>query len=251
MTVWQTRSQLPIIRCFVVAAFVFGTAQATSAADADESANELNGGWRLVAVELNGEAREIDDDVRWTIKNEQVLYGGEPLATLACYPTSSPKGIDVNLIEPKTTYEGVYLLEKDELRICLNVRTLGPRARPSDFTTKDNPDLRVLIFQRQSPADAPESVKGFIGMVLSVENQAVVISDVLEKSPAEKAGLRAGDVLLTVGNDIARDIDTTVEAVRGKPPGSSVLVRVRRGGKEKELAVTVAVFPFSLLGLLG
>ena len=88
-------------------------------------------------------------------------------------------------------------------------------------------------------------------MVLSVENQAVVISDVLEKSPAEKAGLRAGDVLLTVGNDIARDIDTTVEAVRRNSPGSSVVVRVRRDGKEKELTVTVAVFPFSLLGLLG
>ncbi len=251
MAVWQTRSQLPFILSFMAAALVFGAVPAMNAAGADEPATELNGNWRLVSVESGGETRQIDDDVRWAIKNEQVLYGGEPLAILTRYLTSSPKGVDVALIEPNTVYEGVYALEKDELKICLNVRTVGPKARPSDFATKDNPDLRVLIFQRQSPSDAPENVKGFIGMALAIENEAVVVSDVLEKSPAEKAGLRAGDVVLTIGDDAARDLETTVEAVRRRAPGSAVVVRVRRDDKEKEITVRVAVFPFSLLGLLG
>ncbi len=244
--------KLPFIRYLILTAFVFGLVQRRVPAEPGNDAMELNGKWRLVSVESSGGSREIDEDIRWQIKNGQVLYGGEPLATTTYYPTSSPKGIDVKLVEPNSAYEGVYSLENDELKICLNVRTIGPKARPFDFATKDNLDLRVLVFQRQSPTDmAAENVKGFIGMALAVENGAVVISDVLEKSPAEKAGLRAGDIVVAIGADQAGDLETTVAAVRRRAPGSDVLVRVRRDNNEKEIPVRVAVFPFSLLGLLG
>jgi S1-C subfamily serine protease len=43
----------------------------------------------------------------------------------------------------------------------------------------------------------------------------------------------------------------TVDSVRRKTPGSDVAIRVLRDGKEKDLTLRVAVFPFSLLGILG
>jgi serine protease Do len=112
----------------------------------------------------------------------------------------------------------------------------------------------VLTLQRIAPADeGPGRIKGFVGIALSVENNGleVVIQMVLENSPAEKAGLRAGDVVLTIGNQNVGDLQTAVDRVRRELPGRELRIRVRRDGKEKVIAVKVAVFPFSLLGLLG
>lgn len=247
--IWR---QLPIVLGLIAASFSVAALQSVVGADPEQASGALTGSWRIVSVEANGETQQIEDDVRWVIKDNKVLYGGEPLATVVNYPTSMPKGIDLTFLDPNALYEGIYVLENDEIKICLNTRTIGTKERPFEFATKDKPDLRMLTFQRLTPADAgPESQRGFIGMVLAVENKEVVIANVVDKSPAEKAGLQSGDVLLVVGNDNATDLQTTVDAVRRIAPGSKVVVRVRRDGQEKEIPVKVAVFPFSLLGLLG
>jgi S1-C subfamily serine protease len=73
----------------------------------------------------------------------------------------------------------------------------------------------------------------------------------LENSPAEKAGLKMGDVLVSVGGQAVGNLEATVDLVRREKPGSDVAIRVRRDGKEKDFNVRVAVFPFELLGILG
>jgi len=236
----------------VAAYYVIGAAPLICGAEAQEPPTSLSGSWKLTSVEIEGEMRPIEDDVRWTINDDTVLYGGEKLATITNYPGSTPKGIDLVMAEPKTLYEGIYILERGGLRICLNTRTVGTKERPAHFVTMGKSNLRVLTFQRLGAEDGPpESQRGFVGMALAVENEAVVIGMVLEKSPAEKAGLQAGDVLLMIGDDRARDLQNTVDLVRQRKPGSEVAVLVRRDGKEKEIRVKVAAFPFSLLGLLG
>src|SRR5262245_1046929 len=246
--IWQ---QQKIVLGLIAASFMIAEPQSVAGAEPDQSSAALTGNWRLVSVEANGETQQLDDDVRWVVKDNKVLYGSEPLATVVNYSTSMPKGIDLTFVESSALYEGIYLLDKDELKICLNTRTVGTKERPFEFATMYKPDLRILTFQRLAPDIGPENQKGFIGMVLSVENQEVVISDVVGKSPAEKAGLRARDVLLMVDNDNATDLQTTIDAVRRIAPGKNVVVRVRREGQEKDIAVKVAAFPFSLLGLLG
>jgi len=145
------------------------------------------------------------------------------------------------------------MLEEDKLKVCLNLKTAGPKERPSDFSTKDKPNLRAFLFSRVPVDEVPVSLKGFVGMGLSLENagQDVAIETVVEKSPAEKAGLKAGDVLVSIGDEKVSDLQGTVEAIRRKTPGSELQIRVRRDGVEKQIAVRVGAFPFSLLGLLG
>jgi len=161
--------------------------------------------------------------VRWVIKKDQVSYGGEPLASLATYASSTPKGIDLAFHEPTKEYEGIYVVDADRLRLCLNVKTSGTKERPFDFVTKDKPNLRVLTFERVPPVDAgPGHPKGFVGVALSAENngQDIAIQMVLEKSPAEKAGLRVGDVILSISDEHATSLQATVDAVRRRMPGS-------------------------------
>jgi|SRR5262245_768053 len=235
-----------------VCAAYFGLTIAVAAgAEANKSASELDGTWKLVSVEQEGEAMERDDDVRWVIKEGQVLYGGEPLAAIVMYAALTPKAIDLSFHAPKNDYEGIYALDKDELKMCLNTRTTGPKDRPFDFTTRGKTNFRVLKFERAGPAAAGSATPaGYVGTALAVENEAVVIQDVLEKSPAEKAGLRVGDVIVSVGGELARNLQGTVDSVRRQTPGSDLAIRVLRDGKEKEIKLRVGVFPFSFLGIL-
>src|SRR5262245_840289 len=120
---------------------------------AEDTAKAMDGNWRLVAVELAGEVMPPPEEVVWTIKEDKVLYAGEALAVLVNYPTAMPKGVDLRFDDPQRDYEGIYLLENDKLRICLNTRTTGPKERPSDFATKEKANLRVFIFERLAPGD--------------------------------------------------------------------------------------------------
>ena len=222
-----------------------------TAAEPNKTAGQLDGTWKLVSVEREDEPRERDDDVRWVIKDGQLFYAGETLATVVIYSEFAPTGIDLLFRAPKNEYEGVFSLEKDALRICLNTTTTGPKDRPSNFATRDKPNLRVLKFERIDSSAGPGPSKGYVGVALAVQDEKVVIQDVLESSPAQKGGLRSGDVILTLGGQVPGDLQSTVESVRRQRPGSELAVRVLRDGKEKDLTLRVAEFPFALLGILG
>ena len=250
----MTRSPLPS-RLFVVAVWAvcaLPMLAAHAGAEPKKEAGELDGGWKLVSVERDGEVRERDDDVRWLIKDGEVMYEGERLAAVVIYAAGTPKGIDLSFHAPQNDYEGIYVLAQDELKICLNTTTTGAKERPSDFATQDKTNLRVLKFERLAPeAAGAGTVRGYVGMALGLETETVVIQGVLENSPAEKAGLKPGDLLVSVGGQAAGNLETTVDLVRREKPGSDVAIRVRRDGKEKDFTVRVAAFPFELLEILG
>jgi len=222
-----------------------------SARGADKPAM-LDGVWKLVSLELEGEARPLEEEVRLAIQGEKVLYGEQTLALATFYPDSTPKGIDLTFEESKELYEGIYSADADQLKICLNTRTMGVKERPTEFSTKDKPSLRIFTLRRLAAGEGVGRLRGFVGMALALENgQDVTVTMVLDKSPAEKAGLKIGDVILRIGNDKATDLQTTVDACRAQTPGSELKIHVRRDGNEREIAVRVGAFPFSLLGLLG
>src|SRR5215471_10815809 len=104
--------QLPIVLSLIAASITLAATQSLAGGEPEQTSGALTGGWRLVAVEANGETQQIEDEVRWVIKDNKVLYGGEPLATVVDYPRSIPKGLDLTFIESNALYEGIYLLEK-------------------------------------------------------------------------------------------------------------------------------------------
>jgi serine protease Do len=75
------------------------------------------------------------------------------------------------------------------------------------------------------------------------DNKGALISDVNEGSPADKAGLKPDDVVLGVdGRDIADNGDLS-RYIASKAPGTTVNLRVLRGGAEQTVAVTLGTFP--------
>jgi uncharacterized iron-regulated protein len=80
-----------------------------------------------------------------------------------------------------------------------------------------------------------------IGLFLSGKDEAegLRIERVIPGSPAEKAGLLAGDRIIAVEGEETSDVAELHEAVSQKGWGSGVTIRVIRGGLKKEVTVTL------------
>ncbi len=72
------------------------------------------------------------------------------------------------------------------------------------------------------------------------EDRAVLVSRVEDDSPASKAGIKAGDVLLKIAGRSVRDGEDLRDELRRAEPGSEIAVTVQRDGKPQELKVKLA-----------
>jgi serine protease Do len=67
-----------------------------------------------------------------------------------------------------------------------------------------------------------------------------LVSDVTSGAPAEKAGIRSGDVIVAFNGKEIRDEHDLPQAVASTKPGKTVDVRLLREGKAMTIAVTIA-----------
>lgn len=86
--------------------------------------------------------------------------------------------------------------------------------------------------------DLKGSIGGGIGAELGMRHGRVAIIRPLKGSPAESAGVQAGDVILSVNDTVVSHATTeeVVRLIRGEI-GTSVKLLVQRGGERKELSV--------------
>ena len=70
-----------------------------------------------------------------------------------------------------------------------------------------------------------------------------VVREVTAGGPAERAGLRTGDVIVSLGGDRVTVPDDVAAAVQDRRPGETLEVRVLRGGDEQALDVRLAERP--------
>jgi C-terminal processing protease CtpA/Prc len=66
----------------------------------------------------------------------------------------------------------------------------------------------------------------------SGENQEVLVREVMPGLPADQAGLRAKDHILSVNDDQVQDAAEFSDIVRSQPLGTVISIRVRRGEKQ-------------------
>jgi len=84
--------------------------------------------------------------------------------------------------------------------------------------------------------------RGWLGVSMTEEDGRVVITEVEAKSPAEIAKLKENDVILKVGDgEITSALDLSRE-IRGRKPGTDVVLRVEREGKTMDVKVKLGEY---------
>ncbi|HWW93807.1 MAG TPA: DegQ family serine endoprotease [Vicinamibacteria bacterium] len=75
------------------------------------------------------------------------------------------------------------------------------------------------------------------------EGKGAIINQLTPGGPAEKAGLKAEDVIVTADARKIQDNGDLSRYIASKPPGTTVHLGLLRGGEEKALSVTLGTFP--------
>jgi serine protease Do len=82
-----------------------------------------------------------------------------------------------------------------------------------------------------------------IAKSLGIKQQTgALVADVVKDSPAEKAGLKRGDVVISLNGKPVEDSTSLRNMVSAAAPGKSVELKIIREGKEQSVAVTLAEF---------
>ena len=74
----------------------------------------------------------------------------------------------------------------------------------------------------------------------SADVTGVPVGGLRPGGPAEKAGIRVGDVVVRIGDKSVRNIEEYMAALADRKPGEKVEVTVRRGGSEITVTLTLA-----------
>jgi len=77
----------------------------------------------------------------------------------------------------------------------------------------------------------------------SVEAVGVVITGIMQGGPAEKAGLKAGDIIVSVANKPIGNTVQAIAAIAGQKPNVPMTIQVLRNGKVVDLSVTPGTRP--------
>src|SRR6516225_9431752 len=107
----------------------------------------------------------------------------------------------------------------------------------------------VLAAQPAQPAPS-DSSRPYIGVAVGQsadKDGGIVVREVAPDSPAAKAELKQGDVILKLNGESVKDAEAFVRSIAAKKPGEKVAVLIRRDGKEQTINATLAQRPGSQL----
>ncbi len=98
-------------------------------------------------------------------------------------------------------------------------------------------DWKAWILEQEVPS-VP-----YLGIRSEAKGGKLVVQQAMKDTPAEKAGLKKGDVVAALDGATVRNVSDLMEALGGRKVGDEVLVTVERGGKTEELTVTLGERP--------
>lgn len=111
------------------------------------------------------------------------------------------------------------------------------KEEPQGAAGREEMKKRIRAFLEKEGATEP--APGFLGIRVEDSKDGVRIAEVRPGSPAEKAGMRAGQSLLKVGDSSVKSEQEMSRVLRRLTAGETVVFTVREDGKERALKATL------------
>jgi RNA polymerase sigma factor (sigma-70 family) len=112
-------------------------------------------------------------------------------------------------------------------------------------TADDKSEKREPDKPAQQKPKTSEGTRGYLGVGVAGDPDGgpASILEVLPDSPASKAGVMVGDVVLKVNKIEAKDRDLVAKTLKALKPGDKVTLRLKRGDKEMDVSITLGQWP--------
>jgi serine protease Do len=165
-------------------------------------------------------------------KLDATLIGVEPKHDLAMLKVQATGLTAVEWADSKKAEAGDWLASAGPGDAVVAIGVVGVptrRPKPRDF-----------------PQNPPPPDSGFMGVSLQDGEGPATISGLEKAAPAEKAGLKKGDVILSVSGRKVTDAQALIETVQKFKAGETVTLKVKRSGpngREEELELELAKRP--------
>jgi serine protease Do len=85
--------------------------------------------------------------------------------------------------------------------------------------------------------------RGWLGVSVEDSRSGVTVAGVERTSPAARAGIRQGDMILAVNGEHIETSRGLIRSVAAASPGSNVNLSIRRQGRDFDVSVTVGRRP--------
>ncbi len=89
----------------------------------------------------------------------------------------------------------------------------------------------------------PQDVTPAIAESFGLEQKGTIVAGVLQGGPADKAGIKPGDVLLNVNGQEITDTTRLLNVIAQIKPGTDAKIRLKRKNKELDVKVTIGKRP--------
>jgi C-terminal processing protease CtpA/Prc len=100
-------------------------------------------------------------------------------------------------------------------------------------------DWIAWMIKRTPPAMNTGPEGAFLGVQFAQENDGLKIEQVVGKSPAASAGIKAGDVIVGLNDLDVRDQQSLMPILKEFKPGDSVVFKLRRGEEYLQLPLVL------------
>lgn len=99
--------------------------------------------------------------------------------------------------------------------------------------------MAVLFFGSAAASAQSAPGGGWLGVGIRPASGGVAVTEVIDGTPAESAGLKKGDVITAVDKTPVRDPRELIEQISRRSPGARVTLSVRRAFRSLSLATTL------------
>lgn len=103
--------------------------------------------------------------------------------------------------------------------------------------------LYLFVFISGIFAQSLEEVKPWLGVAIETNPKGVLVKETIVGTPAEKAGLKKGDIITKIDSTNMKEAEQMIKYIRSKGVGNEVKVEFERENKKNKLAITLEAKP--------